>query len=118
VSFKGGYLNSSRFNDTNMTNANLSEIKEIPNWGYSQNNSFLRANLTNANFSNSLLHEFNFTNANLQNANFSGALIRGSKFNGATNMSTANFSGTTWENATCPDGTKSSAHSNTCEGHF
>lgn len=118
VKFKGAYLSANRFNDTNMTNADLSEIKEIPGWGYSQNNSFLRANLTNANFSNSLLHEFNFTGANLQNANFSGARLRGSKFNGAINLSTANFSGATMENVTCPDGTNSNSNGNSCEGHY
>lgn len=118
VSFKGAYLATNRFNDTNMKGANLSDIKEIPGWGYSQNNTFLRADLTDANFSNSLLHEFNFTSANLQNANFSNATLRGVKFNGATNMSTANFSGATWINVSCPDGSNSSSNNNTCEGHF
>lgn len=118
VIFKGAYLTGNRFNDTNMSGADFSEIKEFPGWGYPQNNSFLRSNLTNSNFSNSLLHEFNFTNANLQNANFSGAYLRGSKFNGATNVSTANFNGATFENVTCPDGTNSNNNNNSCEGHF
>lgn len=118
VKFKNAYLTSNRFNDTNMKGADLSEIKEIPGWGYPQNNSFLRADLSDANFSNSLLHEFNFTGANLQNANFSGATLRGTKFTDATNVSTANFDGATLDNVTCPDGTNSNSHNNTCEGHF
>lgn len=118
VIFKGAYLYSNTFNNTNMTNSDLSNMTEMSGWGYSRRNTFLNANLTGTNFSNSIIQEFDFTNANLQNANFSGAHLKGSKFTGATNLSTANFSGATWENSTCPDNTNSSNNGNTCEGHF
>ena len=118
VIFKGAYLNGNTFNNTNMTNSDLSSMKELPGWGNSRRNTFWNSNLTNSNFSNSIVQEFEFTNANLMNANFSNALIKGSKFTGATNLSTANFSGATWENSTCPDGTNSNNNGSTCQGHF
>lgn len=118
VIFKNAFLRSNNFNNTNLAGADFSEMKELTGAGYPQNNTFINANLKNAYFSNSILHEFIFTGADLENANFSGSLLRGTKFNGAKNLSTANFENAIWENAICPDGTNSTSNGGTCLGHL
>lgn len=81
---------------------------------------FLQANLTNANFSDNTFGGFgtSFARANLQGTNFSGTTFKGVDFTGATNMSTANLTNTTWSNTRCPDGTNSDNDGNTCVGHL
>ena len=65
--------------------------------------SFYMADLSNADFTGANLSNTDFTNANLTNANMSGA----------TNIGTV-----IWWNTTCPDGTNSNTHGNTCIGHL
>jgi uncharacterized protein YjbI with pentapeptide repeats len=65
---------------------------------------FTGANLFFANFTNALIEGDNFTNANLSNANFTGATQVGQ------------FSGPTFSNTTCPNGTNSNNDGGTCHG--
>lgn len=125
VIFKGAWLASNGFTSANLTGADFSElsrdvIQSAPagmNF-YSQNLNFRSANLTNATFEGSIVHSFDFRSADLKNTNFTNAIIRQSKFQGAMNASTANFTGATWESTTCPDGTNSDSNGNTCVGHL
>lgn len=118
VIFKQAYLWNNNFNDTNLSKADLSEMQQLPNFGFSRNNTFQRANLSQANFSNSIIHEFDFRSSDLDSASFVNATIRGTNFSGAKNLSTVNFSGATFENVTCPDGTNSDNNNSSCDGHF
>lgn len=65
--------------------------------------SFYRVDLSNADFTGANMLNTDMTDANLTNANLSGA----------TNVSTI-----IWWNTTCPDGTNSHEHGNTCIGHL
>lgn len=120
VIFKGGDLSGTSFVGADLTNADLSNlpipIGVSPGEGthlFSHN-----ANLTNVNFTNDNLNNSDFTNANLQSTNFTNAVLSNVDLTGASNMSTANITGVTWVNTTCPDGTNSDAHGSTCAGHF
>lgn len=64
-------------------------------------------NFTNANLSQSGLNNANLSNANLENANLLDASTDGT-----------NWDGVKWNNTTCPDGSNSNEHDNTCNGHF
>ncbi|HEY1636501.1 MAG TPA: pentapeptide repeat-containing protein [Acidimicrobiales bacterium] len=89
-------------------------------------------NLSGANLANANLAGANLTGANLNGANLSGANLAGANLSAANlnaaNLSRANLTGAhlsganlnavTWLNTTCPDGTNSSNHSNTCLGHL
>lgn len=79
---------------------------------------FEETTLTSANFSNATASA-NFTNANVQSVNFTNANLQNANFSGATNMNTATLTGVTWgDSTTCPDGTLTGDHSNTCTGHL
>jgi uncharacterized protein YjbI with pentapeptide repeats len=54
-----------------------------------------------------------FSSADLTNASFTDSDLAH-----ATGMNTANLTGVTWTNVTCPDGELSTAHGNTCAGHL
>jgi hypothetical protein len=119
VIFKGGFLTFDDFNNTNLTGADFSNVKDSGNsLGNISGLLFTNANLTNANFSNSQFSSCNFTGANLQNTNFANTTLSSVNFTGAQNMSSASMTGVIWNYVTCPDGTNSSDHSNTCVGHF
>lgn len=121
VIFKNGYFNYDGFNNTNLTGADFSNMKDPTSGnilGFIINLEFDNANLTNANFSNSQFHNSDFTQANLQGTNFSNTQLFRINFSGAQNMSTANVIGVAWNNVTCPDGTNSDNHNNTCVDHF
>ncbi len=79
-------------------------------------------NLTGANLSNADLSKVNASGANLSNANLTGTVLTGANLTGAnlTGATTtgATFTGVTWSNTTCPDGTNSNSHGNTCVGHL
>ena len=64
--------------------------------------------LTGANFSRAEANNAKFTNSNLTNANFTCTDL------GHATMTGANVSGATWSNTTCPVGTNSDAHADTC----
>lgn len=98
TNFTSAYLDSlsvgqfgANFTNINFTGATISNIQ------------FLKTNLSMTNFTNSNLSSSSFTNANLT---------------GATGIDTANLTGVTWSDTTCPDGTNSDSHGNTCVGHL
>jgi len=65
------------------------------------NNSAVGAtNLRQTNFTGANMTSATFVNANLNLTNFSGANLAGANFTGATNGSTANFSGATYNAST------------------
>lgn len=74
--------------------------------------------LSNTNWTDSILAGVTMTNTDLSNANFKDASLEGSDLTGATGLDTGNTTGVTWQNTTCPDGTNSDSHSNTCVGHL
>ena len=74
------------------------------------------ANLSGANLSGANLTGAILIGANLTGANLSGANLTGANLTGATSAG-ANLGGVVWSNTTCPDGTNSNAHGNTCVGH-
>ena len=74
---------------------------------------------------------------NLERANLSGAILTGANLEGAqledafmenANLTNANLrhadlrhadvTGVTWSNTICPDGTNSSSHGSSCQGHL
>ena len=63
---------------------------------------FRAVNLTNANLTCASMYGVDFTDANLTGANFHGTGVGNAL----------------WSNTTCPDGTNSDDHGNTCEGHL
>ncbi len=116
VIFKNGNLDQCLFTNSNLTNADLSNL--VNGYGNQMSVDMTGANLTGANFSKDLLQNSKFQNANLQNTNFSNANLVRVNFGGAQHMSTDNLSGTTWNYVTCPDGSNSDNNGNTCVGHF
>ena len=75
------------------------------------------ADLTNAdlcftNLYNALMQDANLTGANLWHSNVEDTNLTGADLTGA------NLSDVIWIRAICPDGTNSSDHDNTCEGHL
>lgn len=77
-----------------------------------QQSSFNDSNLSNADFTSAILYQSFFQNTNLTNVNFTNADLTGSDLN------TATLTGVTWSNTTCPDGTNSNSHGNTCISHL
>ena len=78
---------------------------------------FQHASLVGTTFINAELNGVRFDSANLTYSDFSGALIDSVNFLNA-NLTGATFSGTTWINTTCPDGTNSDDNGNTCENNL
>jgi hypothetical protein len=85
-----------------------------------------RADLTRADLTRADLSGVDLSSANLSGANLSGAWLFDAYMTG-TDLSGANLTGATgvphvmaavtWNDTTCPDGTNSDAHANTCVGH-
>jgi uncharacterized protein YjbI with pentapeptide repeats len=71
------------------------------------------ANLTGSNLSGITAPQASFQSANLTNVNFTNANLSGAYF-----LESANLTGVTWSNTTCPDGTNSNNNSGTCQGHL
>jgi len=63
--------------------------------------------LTNGSFTSNDMTGANLSSANLTNVNLNQSDLTG-----------ANVTGVVWNNTTCPDGTLSNDHSNTCVGHL
>jgi hypothetical protein len=68
--------------------------------------SLVGADLSGASLSYSNAWGADFTDADLSDANLTGA-----------NLTGANLGGVVWSNTTCPDGTNSDTHANTCVGY-
>lgn len=87
-------LDSSSLQNTNFTNVDFTDADISASQLISGNN-FTSANFTNANLSNIRnVASNNFTSANFTNANLSNSAFSGNTFTGAT-----------WSNTTCADGT-------------
>jgi uncharacterized protein YjbI with pentapeptide repeats len=110
----GGQINNVNFDGADLTNASLIEV------GVSA------AEFGGANFTNAVFRG-EFADVDFTNANFSGVEFqpRGEgepyftdvDFTG-TDLSGLDVSAVVWANATCPDGTNSDAHGDTCVGHL
>lgn len=132
ANLSGGYfvdlsLKYAVMSGSNLTNAVFLRAKltgaDMSNSNFMSNANFTDAIMLGVNLSNSDLKGANFTGVNLTGVNFTNSNLKGanltnSNLTGATGMSTANLSGVTWSNTTCPDGTNSSADGGTCAGHF
>jgi outer membrane protein assembly factor BamB len=70
------------------------------------------ANLSSANLTQASLQGTWLVNANLSNAKLNFANLSGAKTTGAT------FTGASWVQTTCPDGTNSNNDGGTCVGHL
>jgi hypothetical protein len=102
---RGGYFVGASLNGSNLGGAKLQ-------------GAFLNgANLTGANLSGAQLDGAMLIGANLTGANLAGANLTGANLTGATTAG-ANLGGVTWSNTTCPDGSNSDAHGNTCAGNL
>ena len=96
---------------SSLTSANLSGARAI-------NAHMIGTNLTSANLTGTNLTAANLTGANLTSANLTGANLTQVNFTNAnlTGAITtgANIFGAGWSNTTCPDGSNSNSHFNTC----
>lgn len=123
----GEYFNYRNFDGVNFTDASL------------QWTDFTKSSLAGTNFTNAKLDNVKFIRTNAKNANFTGATIsysvadKNSNFFDGVIFENADFSnavlkgidlskgtvtGAKWSNTTCPDGSNSDTHDNTCEGHL
>jgi uncharacterized protein YjbI with pentapeptide repeats len=73
----------------------------------------INTNLTGASFYRVDLSNADFTGANMLNADMTDANLTNANLSGATNINTI-----IWWNTTCPDGSNSHSHGNTCIGHL
>jgi len=145
MDFRNATFTNTKF-ESWLKNANLSGVDmRTADIGGGSEFSFVGINFTGANFSGMTLDSVIIQSGNpfidppsIDNANFSGVTFTGDSrlwrlsasgtnfssahFNGTnleeTNLSTANLTGVTWSNTTCPDGTNSDSHGNTCIGHL
>lgn len=76
------------------------------------NGSFAKRKFKGANFAHSDLRATSFENTIIEGAVFTRANLKGASFKGAK------LSNILWGACICPDGTKSSSHGYTCEGHL
>lgn len=74
--------------------------------------SFAKRKLKGADFANSDLRATSFEDTTIEGAIFTRANLKGASFKGAK------LSNILWGACICPDGTKSSSHGYTCEGHL
>jgi phospholipase C len=86
-----------------------------------------QVNLAGANLSHRDLEQVNLSGANLTGADLDGshlddAFLPNANLTGASlrraDLRRADLTGVTWSNTTCPDGTNSNNHGNTCVGHL
>jgi uncharacterized protein YjbI with pentapeptide repeats len=101
----GAYFDGATLRFSTFDSANASEA------------TFRGADVTAVNFSAANLTNASFDSANLNNAQFISADLTNASFFGATSASLANFTGATFSNTICPDGTNSDVNGDTCSGH-
>ena len=75
------------------------------------------ANLTNAHLRYSLLDTVDLSGANLTNADLIGSNLEHVNLSNAE-LTNADLYDVIWIDTTCPDGTNSNDHGNTCCGHL
>lgn len=114
--FKGKDISSAQLNKCSFDGVDLTGV--IFKDAHFSSSGITNSNLTNADFSSLHMEQGGFNDSNLQNVNFSGANLESVKFTGAQNMTSANITGVTWSNVTCPDGTNSEDNGSTCAGHL
>jgi uncharacterized protein YjbI with pentapeptide repeats len=115
VNFSGGSFGSTFFaQNVNFSGANFT------NATFSASDPMQRVNLTGATFSQATFTGTQFlpnstnriTGGDFSNAHFTNANLDGIEFLDAI------FTGVTWSNTVCPDGTNSNNNGNTCAGHM
>jgi uncharacterized protein YjbI with pentapeptide repeats len=94
-------LNGYEFRGDDLAGANLTET-----------------GLTDASLSTSNLTGTFLIEATLAETDFNGANLTNADLQGAFDASTASFSGATWSNTTCPDGTNSNNDGDTCTNNL
>ena len=110
-------LGNADFSNINFSNAIFVNGRLGDNDDPITNNLFMNDNFTGAQLSAVQFLGADFTNANFTNARIDGAGFKDVVLTGAQ-MTTAELTGTTWNNTICPDGTNSDANGNTCIGHL
>ena len=74
-------------------------------------------NATGANLTHASLNNASLTGGNLTGANLTQAVLSNANLTQAV-LTNATLTGVAWSNTTCPDGTNSNSHGNTCVGHL
>ena len=109
--FTGANLNGADVNATGFTSADLHAARIVTNVQLS--GAIRHAQLVDWDFSGLNLAGASFLDANLSGANFTNANLTH-----ARNLKSANLTAVNWTRTTCPDGTNSAVHQNTCVGHL
>jgi uncharacterized protein YjbI with pentapeptide repeats len=105
--FSGVNITDTFFESSNLTGADFSSTTN-PNSFVS----FEGSNLTNTDFTGASLVSGQFIGVSGSNTDFTNANLTGADFSGHSLTSIV------WSNTTCPDGTNSNSHGNTCAGHL
>lgn len=100
VNFTGANLNMANFREVNLTKSKLND-----------------ALLQGAFLSQATLTSTSLVGADLRAADLSGATLNGVSLKGAR-LDRATLGGVKWLNVTCPDGSSSKSHGDTCVGHL
>lgn len=103
-------LSKAELTGANLSGSNLNRVTAI-------DATFVNVDLSMANLNGADLTAADLSGANLSGANLNGANLTAANLTGALTAG-ANFNKATWSNTTCPDGTNSVAHGNTCMGHL
>ena len=132
-------MDNSKFNNANFDKSTLTPISTVNTdftdatmneanvFGTYEDSLLVRTKITNAiatgaYFGSATLTSTDFTGSNVSGAIFENASLSGVDFTN-TDLTGAVFTSSTrtgviWSNTTCPDGTNSNSHGNTCEGHL
>jgi hypothetical protein len=125
----GAQLAGARLNDANLSGANLSgadlndaDLNDADLSGADLTGAYVTyPDMNGANLSGANLTRANLTHASLVLADMTGTNLTGSDLTGAdltdANLTGAEVTGVRWGNTTCPDGTNSNDHVNTCVGY-
>jgi uncharacterized protein YjbI with pentapeptide repeats len=131
----GTNFTGAAFEDANLDGANVSWADlDDANAGFAPirnanlaNASWVNANAPGAHFDGSDMHRINLTNGDLRSTSFVGTDLRYARLDGVdfsnadlTGIrinSATTFSGVTWSNTTCRDGSNSDSNGGTCVGH-
>jgi hypothetical protein len=112
-------LNGAILDSANLTGASLrySTVTNANVYGVNLNGAYLDgANLSNSGAQMSNLSYAILTDANLTYTALFGSDLTGADLSGA-NLTGANVTDIIWSNTTCPDGSNSDSHGNTCIGY-
>jgi len=115
ASLAGKNLNGADLEGAEMSNATVQGVNlqgaflanAVLTGAHLQGTNLQGADLSGADLRNATLQGSSLQGANLTNANLQGATLQGSSTNKVT-----------WSNTVCPDGSNSSSHGGTCQGHL